>query len=78
MPNHTRSILDLRKHRRLEDRRLVVVIILFLVIVGGTAIGLVYGWNLAASGGICLMGGATLFGLLWLMLSFFEHLLKHE
>ena len=77
MPNHTRSILDLRKHRRLEDRRLVVVIILFLV-VGGTAIGLVYGWGLVGSGVACLIGGSALFGLLWLLLSFIERLLKNE
>ncbi len=78
MPNHTRSILDLRKHRRLEDRRLVVVIILFLVVVGGTAIGLVYGWGLVGSGVACLIGGSALFGLLWLILAFIERLLKNE
>jgi hypothetical protein len=54
-----------------------MVIILFTVLVGGTAIGLVYGWGLAASGVICLVGGSALFGLLWLMLSFVERLLKN-
>ena len=78
MPNQSRPIIDLRKYRRREDRRLVIVIILFLVIVGGTAIGLVYGWGLVASGVACLIGGAALFGLLWLMLSFIERLLKNQ
>jgi hypothetical protein len=59
MPNHTRSILDSRKPRRLEDRRLVLVITLFLVVVSGTAIGLVYGWGVMGSGVACLIGGLT-------------------
>ena len=78
MPGQSRSITDLRKHRRLEDRRLVLVIVLFIVIVGGIAIGLVYGWSLAISGVVCLIGGATLFGFLWLMLSLVERWVKHE
>jgi hypothetical protein len=78
MPNQSRPITDLRKHRRLEDRRLVLIIILFIVIVGGIAIGLVYGWSLAISGVVCLIGGAALFGFLWLILSFIERLVKHE
>ena len=78
MPDHSHPISDLRKHRRLEDRRLVVVIILFIVIVGGIAIGLVYGWGLAAAGAVCLIGGAALFGLLWLLLSVVERLLKNQ
>ena len=72
MPDKPRSLLDLRAFRRQEDRRLVLVIVLFLVIVGGVAIGLVYGWSLAASGVLCLLGGAALFGLLWLILSLVE------
>lgn len=78
MPSQSRSITDLRKHRRLEDRRLVLVIILFIVVVGGIAIGLVYGWSLAISGVACLIGGAALFSFLWLILSLVERLVKHD
>ena len=78
MPNQSHPISDLRAHRRREDRRLVLVIILFLVIVGGTAIGLVYGWGLVVSGLVCLLSGSILFGLVWLLLSFAERLLKNE
>jgi len=78
MPDKPRSILDLRAFRRREDRRLVLVIILFLVIVGGVTIGLVYGWSTAATGAICLAAGAAVFGLLWLILSLVERWAKHE
>jgi hypothetical protein len=54
-----------------------MVIILFTVLVGGTAIGLVYGRGLVASGVICLAGGSALLGPLWLILSFVERLLKN-
>ena len=78
MPEKQRSILDLRAFRRREDRRLVLVIMLFLVIVGGVAIGLVYGWSTAGTGAICLVAGAAVFGLLWLMLSLVERWAKRE
>jgi hypothetical protein len=78
MPDRRRSIADLRAFRRREDRRLVVVIMLFLVIVGGVAIGLVYGWSTAATGAICLVAGAAVFGLLWLLLSLVERWAKRE
>jgi hypothetical protein len=63
---------DMRALRRREDRRLVVVIMAFLVVVGGVAIGIVYGWQTAVLGAVCLLGGATVIGLLWLILSLVE------
>jgi hypothetical protein len=39
----------------------------FLVVVGGATIGLVYGWSVAATGAICLVVGATMLGVLWLI-----------
>jgi hypothetical protein len=68
----------MRKHRRLEDRRLVLVIILFIVGVGGAAIALVYGWGLVGSALACLAAGAAIFGLLWLLLSLVERWVKNE
>jgi len=78
MPTKLRSILDLRAWRRKEDRQLVLVIILFLVIVGGVTIGLVYGWGIALTGALGLLAGASIFGLLWLMLSLIERWLRQE
>ena len=63
---------DMRALRRREDRRLVVVVMAFLVFVGGVAIGIVYGWQTAVLGAVCLLGGATVIGLLWLILSLVE------
>ena len=78
MPNRQRSVLDLRAFRRREDRRLVFVIMAFLVVVGGLAIGVVYGWGTAGTGVICLVVGAAVFGSLWLILSLIERWLGHE
>jgi len=72
MPDKPHPLQDLRAFRRKEDRRLALVIMLFLVVVGGAAIGMVYGWNIAAAGALCLVGGAATFGLLWLILSLVE------
>ncbi len=74
----SRPIADLRAWRRREDRRLALTIILFLILVGGAAIGIVYGWGLVASGTMCLAGGAAIFGLLWLMLGLIERWLARE
>ena len=70
--------MDLRAFRRREDRLLALVIVLFLVIVGGIAIGLVYGWSIAAAGILCLLGGAGVFGLVWLLLVLTERWIGRE
>ena len=68
MKGKTGPLTDLRRWQRREDRRLALVIILFLVLVGGVAIGIVYGWDVAVTGALGLLAGATIFGLLWLIL----------
>jgi hypothetical protein len=78
MPRKLRPVDDLRAFRRREDRRLVFVIMAFLVVVGGTAIGVVYGWGTAATGAICLVVGAGIIGLLWLILSLVERWVGRE
>jgi hypothetical protein len=78
MSHRSRSILDLRAWRSREDRQLAITIILFLVIVGGTAIGLVYGWSVAAGGVLCLAAGAGIFGGMWLALGWLERWLARE
>ena len=74
----SRPIVDFRAWRRREDRRLALAIILFLIIVGGTAIGIVYGWGMAATGVLCLAAGASVFGLLWLILILVERWVARE
>ena len=79
MPSHrSRPLIDLRAFRRKEDRRLVFVIMAFLIVVGGLAIGVVYGWTTAGTGVVCLVLGAGVFGLLWLILSLIERWLGRE
>ena len=78
MPNKPRPLLDLRAWQRQEDRRLIVTIVLFLVIVGGVTIGLVYGWGTALTSVLCLAVGAGLLGLLWLIMTLVERWVSRE
>jgi hypothetical protein len=57
-----------RQTRRDEERRLVILVIAALVVVGTGLIGLIWGANAALLGGLCLLGGAALIGGLWLLL----------
>jgi uncharacterized membrane protein YphA (DoxX/SURF4 family) len=63
---------DLRAQRRREQRRLFWVVAAFLVVGGGIAIALVYGAQAVALGLVCLLSGAALLGLLWLLLTLIE------
>ena len=67
---------DLRARRRREQRRLFWVVAVFLVVVGGIAIALVYGPEAVVLGLVCLLAGAGLLGLLWLFLTLIERLGK--
>ena len=78
MPKRLRPLEDLRAFQRREDRRLVLVVMAFLVIVGGVAIGIVYGWSNAAAGVLCLIGGAAVLGLVWLILLLVERWANRE
>jgi uncharacterized membrane protein len=78
MPDKPRPVTDLRAHRRKEERRLIVIIVIFLVVVGGIVIGLVYGWQQAAIGGACLLVGAAVLSLLWLILALVERWANRE
>ena len=67
---------DLRAQHRREQRRLFWVVAVFLVVVGGIAIALVYGPEAVVLGLVCLLAGAGLLGLLWLFLTLIERLGK--
>jgi hypothetical protein len=65
---------DRRASRRREQRRLFWVVVVFLVVVGGITIALVYGPSAAVLGLMCLLTGAGVLGLLWLILRLLERL----
>ena len=67
---------DMRRHRRREQRRLFWIVAGFLVVVGGVTIGLVYGLESVILGVICLIAGAAVLALLWLILSLMERLVE--
>jgi hypothetical protein len=65
---------DRRAQRRREQRRLFWIVAAFLVVGGSIAIALVYGPQAAALGLGCLLAGAGILGLLWLILLLIERL----
>ncbi|MFQ6102539.1 MAG: hypothetical protein ACE5OS_15115 [Anaerolineae bacterium] len=67
---------DLRAQRKREQRRLFWIVVAFLVVVGSITIALVYGLPAAALGLVCLLAGAGILGLLWLILFLIERLAK--
>ena len=74
MKNTPNKPTDLRAQRRREQRRLYWVVAAFLVLVGGAVIALVYGPSAAVLGLACLLVGAGVLGLLWLLLTLMERL----
>jgi hypothetical protein len=60
---------DYRANRRRNDRNLAWAVVLFLVGVGGSLIALIYGGGAAVLGIVCLLGGAGLIGLIWMILT---------
>ena len=65
---------DLRARRRREQRRLFWVVVAFLVVAGSITIAVVYGPQAAVLGLVCLLAGAGVLGLLWLILFLMERL----
>jgi hypothetical protein len=65
---------DRRAQRRREQRRLLWAVLIFLVVGGGFAIALAYGSRATILGVTCLLAGAAILGLLWLILLLIEHL----
>jgi hypothetical protein len=63
-----------RAQRRREQRRLLWAVIIFLIVGGGLAIALAYGSRAVVLGVTCLLAGAGILGLLWLILLIIERL----
>ncbi len=69
---NVRPPTDTRRDRRRLERNLAWAVVIFLVGVGGVAIGLTYGRTAVFLGVTCLAAGAALFGVLWLILTLME------
>ena len=74
MKNEPGKPTDLRGQRRREQRRLLWIVAIFLVVVGSIAIGVAYGPSAVPLGLTCLAVGAGVLGLLWLILTLLEKL----
>jgi len=74
MPEDPHKPTDMRAYRRQTERRLAIAVILALVLIGSVVIGLVYGWPAVFTGLLCLLPGAGVFLLLWIVLSVIERL----
>lgn len=59
---------DLRRHREMTDRNLLIGFFAVLFIVGGGLIWLMYGGGAMAMGLVCMMAGAMLTGLVLLIM----------
>ena len=63
---------DIRRFRRESDRKLLILVILTLVVVGGGLIGLILGLESLLTALPCLLGGALLILVPWLLLTAVE------
>lgn len=72
MSHKSNKPTDLREYRRQGERQLVIIVIAFLVLVGGGLIGLIYGWPAVLSALPCLLFGGGLIGFLFLFLKLLE------
>ncbi len=65
---------DLRRHRTITDRNLLIGFFAALFIVGGGLIFLIYGGGAAVSGAICIAAAAMLAGVVTLIMLGVERL----
>jgi len=63
---------DYRRYRRETDRKLAVVVVLFLLVVGTGLIAIIYRPTAGILAFICLLGGVGIIALLWILLSLIE------
>jgi len=69
-----REPTDLRRHRTITDRNLLIGFFVVLLLVGGGLIGLAYGGGAAVTGVICIGAAALLAGLVALVMFGIERL----
>jgi hypothetical protein len=70
--SESRPPTDYRRYRRQTDRRLVVAVLLFLLFVGSGLIALIYNPGAGVLSFGCLLLGAGIVSLLWILLTFIE------
>jgi len=68
MRGERRQPTDVRRYRRRTERHLLVAVLVMLVVVGSALIGLIYGWRSTFTALLCLLPGALLIVVLWLLL----------
>jgi len=73
-----RQLFSPRQHHQQTQSRLVVAGFLILLGVGGGLMWVLYGRTAAVATVACLLVGAGLFGLLWLVLALLERWVKKE
>jgi protein-S-isoprenylcysteine O-methyltransferase Ste14 len=78
MSSDPKEPTDLRAYRRQTERRLTIAVVVFLLLVGGGLIGLIYGPGAALMGISCLLLGAGIIGFLFAILTLMERWAKSE
>jgi hypothetical protein len=63
---------DYRRYRRETDRKLAIAVVLFLLVVGTGLIAIIYKPSAGILAFICLLGGAGIIALLWILLTLIE------
>jgi len=71
-PTPSRPPTNYRASRRKTERDLARAVVIFLIGVGGALIAFIYGRRAAILGITCLLAGAGIFGLVWLILTLME------
>jgi hypothetical protein len=73
MPSpESRPPTDYRRHRRETDRKLLIAVVLFLLLVGSGLIAIIYRPSAGVLSFFCLLGGVAIIGLLWILLTLIE------
>lgn len=73
-----RKSTNLREYRRQTERRLLLGIVLLLLLVGGGLIGWLYGPPAIVSALLCLVPGAGVLLLLWLIFYLIERFTQEK
>jgi hypothetical protein len=74
MPSpESRPPTDYRRYRRETERKLAIAVVLFLLVVGSGLIAIIYRPSAGILALVCLLGGAGIIALLWIILTLIEH-----
>jgi hypothetical protein len=76
MPNNIPTNFRQTRHR--QEKIVLLLVIVVLVGVGASLIGLLWGFQQALLGGLCLSAGAVLITGLWLLLRLLEKWIGEE